>query len=251
LEYGTITIMRLLFSIFLMASTSVSAQSYVDDYSPTTYENISNLMWKYNIHDAGDAGVYKAYFQSTKCDLFKKYYKDDFLWQTIIEGFKRNNKYFSSDIPNKFYINASIPIDRYDFAKAVFIIDEQFALDNADAIQIPFYEGKLIKCDSRIEDKYFPHRVKFIADRKFAMDEIPIGMDDANALLTRIKQYKYENTDLERIIAVRFLITINGVQNYDSEGTSPEIKYKGSLDEIAFFEDPQMTKPIWKSIRRS
>lgn len=239
--------MRFLFAFFLLFSAPAMAKSYVDDYSPTTFENFSNLMWKYDVHENASDDVFNSYFQLTNCDLFKKYYEDDFRWQTIVESFKRDIGYFSKDFPNKFYINASIPIDRYDFGKSAFIIEDEYALDNAGSIRVPFYEPIKTICNKEgINPQYFPRNVKFIADRKFAMNEIPVGMSDANALLERIKAYRYEDAQSDRVVAVRFLITVNSLDNYNGGDRFPQIRYKGSLDEIAFFEDPQMTKLIWK-----
>lgn len=232
-----------------MFSTSVQAQSYVDDYTPTTYEDFSNLILKYHVHDLDDPAVLKEYFQANNCDLFEEYYKNDFIWQTILDGFKRDIKYFSKKIPHKFIINASIVVDRYDFTNSAFIIDEKFALDNAGSIRIPFYGQRSTRCADKFRRNFFPDRVKFITERKFALEQIPMKMDDANALLERIKNYKYEGVESNRVLAVRFLITINDVDKfYISRGSyeESEVVHRGTLDEIAFFEDPNMTKLIWK-----
>lgn len=224
----------------------LKAESYVDEYQPATFENISNLLWKFGVHEQNNQDVYTSYFQLTNCPLFQKYYKDDFVWQKIIESFRRDIKYFAKDIPNKFYITAAIPIERYDFQKSAFIVDEEFALDNAGSIQIPFYESTLAVCVDQINKTYFPEKVKFIADQKFALEEIPMNIDQANLMLERIKKYRYENIQSNRVVAIRFLVTITAVENYSAIKNISEVVYKGTLDEIAFFEDPQMTKLIWK-----
>jgi len=167
----------------------------------------------------------------------------------LYAGFKRDLKYFSKKIPHKFIVNASIVVDRYDFSNSSFIIDEKFALGNAGSIRIPFYERRGTTCVERFKRKFFPDRVKFIAERKFALDKIPMKMDEANALLERIKNYEYEGIESNRVLAVRFLITINDVDKFTMKEKSysrPEVFYTGTLDEVAFFEDPNMTKLIWK-----
>lgn len=242
--------MKYLFLIilFLLGWTHViHAKDYVDDYTEVSHQALSDLIWKYNIHSLDNDKALNAYFQKNNCELFSKYYSDDFQWQTIMDGFKRNIRYFSNNMPQKFYIVATIPIDRYDFTKSAFIINKNIAMKNAGSIQIPFYGRRIIKCeDYEIEEKYFPDIIDFIADRKFSLTEIPVNPLDANQLLSRIKNNYYVALDSNRALAVRFLITINGIESYTPKDVFSTISFKGSLDEIAFFEDPELTIPVWK-----
>lgn len=236
--------MKFFLLVFLLFSTEVTAQRYLSEYKPVSHNALANLMWKYGAHELDDDIALKTYFQIHYCPVFEKYYKDDFLWQTIMEGFKRNMKYFSKDFPNKFYIIAVIPIDRYDFTKSAFVIDSRAALDNAGSIQIPFYEDMSVRCGKSVIDySVFPRNMKFLADRKFSLKEIPMKPDDANELLENIRQYRYEGIESDRVLTVRFLLNINGVSYDISEGL---VVFKGTLDEMAFFEDPQLTIPVWK-----
>ena len=49
-----------------------------------------------------------------------------------------------------------------------------------------------------------------------------------------------------RCFALRFKIKIDAVQSNETYYMGNETVFKGSLDEIAFYEDPKMEKLIWK-----
>ncbi len=240
--------MRFLFVIFcfFMMSVPIKAQDYASQYNEVTFNGFADLFWKYNVYDVNDGDAVDSYLKLTNCGLFQKYYEDDFLWQIITQGFKRDLSYFASSIPNKYVVTAVMPIERYDFEKSAFIIDPRVALDNAGAIQIPFYQEIQRVCGSEFVDaKYFPVKMKFVGDRKFSLKEIPMNSRDANALLDRIRKNYNKQLESNRVVYLRFLITISGVEDFEIDSKSPEIIFNGTLDELAFFEDPFMTKMIW------
>lgn len=225
-------------------------QGDVLNYAPVTHKDIMTLMWKYKIHDYSNPNIMDQYLQIMNCPLYKKYKSDDFVWEKIREGMRREINYFSSSFPDRFEIYAFMPIERYDFQKNVFVIPNRFALSNAGSIQIPFFEIDNNSSDTCFvtneRRKNFPTDVKFLADNKFSLIDIPVAPDKANQILEGIKKYNYKNTEFNRIFAVRFRIKVNGIDNYKVDFSNSELLLKGELDEIAFFEDPQRTKLIWK-----
>lgn len=218
-------------------------------YTPVSYKAMVALMWKYKVHDISDPNIMDDYLRIVNCPLYQKYGSDDFVWERIREGVRRDLSYFSSSIPDRFEIYAFMPIDKYDFKKNAFIIPEEFALDNAGAIQIPFFDDSeffngCIGSDQQI--KLFPRDIKFIADNKFSLLEIPVAPDKADEVLNNIQKYEYKNAKDQRILAVRFRIKINTIDAYEVTFSSSQLRFKGELDEIAFFEDPERTKLVWK-----
>jgi len=253
MEHGTIATMKylMLFFVLLMPFT-VNADDETDalrslNYIPANYQNMSRLPWKYNLHDISDDAVINEYFQIENCDLYNQYHKNDFVWQGIKEAKKRDIRYFSNQYPDRFEVIASLPISRYDFNKAAFLIEEEFALKNAGSIQIPIsYDKIALACPDILKSENFPISIKFIADNKFSLMEIPVEPDRANDILLSIKKYKFKNTNSDRIVSVRFRFKTNTIDRYQVKSNASEIVYRGQLDEIAFFEDPERTKLIWK-----
>ena len=244
-----------LFLLFIcITSSPVSAEIKKDEtnilnYTPVTYKDMMSLMWKYKVHDNSDPKIMDYYLQIVNCELYLKYSNDDFVWQKIREGMRRDIDYFSATFPNRFEIYAFMPIERYDFKKNVFVIPQQFALSNAGSIQIPFFnenksDEKCIGSNDRL--RIFPNDIKFMVDNKFSLAEIPVSPDRASEILENIKKFKYENSGYDRIFPVRFRIKINAFDSHKVGYSSSQLILKGELDEIAFFEDPARTKLIWQ-----
>jgi hypothetical protein len=244
--------MRFLLFIAMVVVAAIPAQSRANDsggldYSALSYRDISQLAWKYNLHDYNNDDAIDTYASIANCDLFRKYSGDDFGWQMVREGLRRNIRYYADGYNDRFEIRAVVPIDRYDFSKLAIMIAPDFALSNAGAIQLPINTEGLI-CDlgmGKEIQSFFPFNIKFATDDNFSLSEIPLSPDNARNVLKNISLYKYEEIGGRRAVTLRFRVKISGIKSYDPNAQKPEIIYKGQLDEIAFFEDPKMTKPIW------
>ena len=247
MEYGTIRNMKYLLALFLIfVSAGGNAQEdYKNIYKPAVYINLSSLMWAFDEYDPEDNHFLDTYLQITECEMYKKYYQDDFKWQIIREGMKRELAYFKKDLSTYLYVNAFLPLGRYDFERAAFEISKEFSLANAGTIRIPFYTKIPTVCGTQIDNNIFPKRIKFFANNKFSLTHIPISPDDATALIERLKQYRYENVKDTRIIPVQFRLKVNGIKAINALMTGSEVVFKGDLVEIVFFEDPQMTIELW------
>ena len=247
MEYDKVRHMKFLlfFIVSLFCLSSLSAQDV--KYKRVSYPDLSSLMWKYKKYETNNIKAIDNYASIHHCNLYKKYVGNDFAWQRIREGIKRDIEYYASDYSSRFEINAVIPIDRYDFEKSTLVIDSEFSLDNAGAIQIPIiFDEKYSKCLSRETVLFFPSNIKFKADNKFSLKDIPLISSKAQDLLKRISRYKYEDLETKRAISLKFQISIDGVKKVDFEKVRSELIFQGQLDAIIFYEDPEMTKEIYR-----
>lgn len=249
MEYGTIRIMRFIVFVFvLFINFSVQAENKViEGYYPSDHASLSKLLWKFGYYNQDSDDAIDAFFQLSECDLYKTYYKNDFEWKNIRESFAREMQYFAKEIPNTYYINAFIPLGRYNFEKSAFEIDDEYKLNNAGTIKVPFYTKPPQECGgTNIKADLYPHIIKFFADNKFALSHIPVPPNEAEGLIKRIGEFQYsEKNGDNRIVPVRFKIKMRDVKEFNF-GTFPEVTFEGFLVEIEFFEDPQMTQLIWR-----
>ena len=146
-------------------------------------------MWKFNEYDSDNEKAIDSFLHTKNCKLFDKYYSNEFIWQNIREGFKRV-KYYSSEYPDRLEIVSYLQLGRYNFAQQAFDISELFQLDNQGAI---VFLLKIIEmdCDKPYFTTYFPENIMFVPDNKFALTNIPISPDKADALIARVAKYSY------------------------------------------------------------
>jgi hypothetical protein len=233
---------------FLFVSFSVVAdeEKSTTNYEQINYKALSKLMWTYGVHDPKNNEIIDHYLAINNCDLYARYNNDAFLWQRIREGARREIDYYAHDYLNRFEITAVVPLDRYDFEKSAFIITEEFSLANAGAIQVPINGNVESQCNIRDRFSFFPVNVKFAADNKFSLKEIPVSPSQAQEILNRIKKYKYTDLESPYAVPLKFRVKINDVRDYKWGAQMSQVTFEGQLDDITFYEDPQMTKQIWK-----
>ena len=156
----------ILFLMFLFPFAAI-ANDKLDDvlnYSPATHQSLSFSLWSMNAYDVSNEEAIDAYLEISKCPVFLKYRDDDFIWQNIREGEKREIEYFADDYSNRFYIDALIALDRYDFKNSQFKLMEQFQFSDAGTIRFPFFSVSFPICQtkSNLYEKYFIKTCYFI-----------------------------------------------------------------------------------------
>ena len=215
-------------------------------YQPISYPALAKMVWRYQTYKTDNDNALDEFIRISNCNLYNKYFENDFLWGNIREGVRRDLDYYSYQLPNRFEIKTAIPLGRYNFDRAAYVVDDAFKMDNAGSIEIPI-SGEQAPCGT---SAIIPGMMKFAADNKFALYEIPVPVNEAEQLLNKIKKYRYEGVfkGSDRTLAARFRISINGVRllwNKEKSETHGVV-FQGQLDEIAFFSDPEMTDLVWR-----
>ena len=238
-----------LFLLFLFAFATFDLRAEESkglSYVVATQKAIADLTWRYNLHNVNSGEVLDEYIMIQNCGLYRRYIKEDFEWQRIRQGMRNKLKNYSASFSDRFEVNALIPIGRYDFELGAFHITEEAKLDNAGAIIIPFDEDLEHKCAAKIAGSdLFPRLVKFIADNRFSMTHIPVARNEAQAIIAELRKYRYVGYERQRVVPVRFRIKVNSIEDYRPNAISSEIVLRGQLDEIVFFQDPDMQEEIW------
>ncbi len=212
------------------------------NYIPATFQNLSFALWSMGAYSTDNDEALDAYLQISNCPLFEAYKEDDFIWQNIREGLRREIDYFADEYPKRFYIDSLVAIDRYDFRKSAFLLERRFQFSDAGSIRFPFYDANAPFCGLDDYWKYFSMKMSFRSDIEFAFMEIPIPPNEANALLKEIMQYHYPSIrNSDRIVPIRFEITVNGYELLDHNN----IVFRGDMDRVIAYKDPARTQPIW------
>lgn len=219
-------------------------------YVPASFQTLSRLTWRFNLHDPSYDVAIDKYMRITNCPLYLDYYKDDFLWQRIREGARREIKYFSRQFPDRIEMVGGIDLGRYDFKTSSFILPEESRILNTGILSLPVGEGVPWNCRQRatmIKNPFPSRDIGFFAENPFSLLSIPVPPTEAKPLIERLAKYKYKNVRRGRQAILRVRVKATGLdrRRFDKP-VGAKIIFKGQLDEIAVFEDPAMTKLIWK-----
>lgn len=214
-------------------------------YIPASFKSLAQLTWRYGLHPTSYDEAIDRYAKIINCPLYNTYYGNDFLWQRVREGLRREIDYYAPVFPDRFEMLGGVELGRYDFEKSAFIVPEYYSLTKAGYISISTEDAYNTPCDFPGYRTLFPPSMQLAADNPFSFTEIPVPPQEAKPLLERLSRYRYSNTDSSRMAMLRMRVRITGVKEYDNSTISPHIIFRGQLDEIAVFEDPAMTKPIW------
>lgn len=214
-------------------------------YIPANFKTFSQLSWRYNLHPTSNDEAIDRYIKIINCGLYETYYGNDFLWQRIREGMRREIQYFSPSFPDRFELTGGIEIGRYDFRRSAFILPDKYKLSRAGYIRLPTEDAYETECSFPGSRTIFPVAMQVAAENPFTFEEIPISPDEAKPLLERLAKYRYRNVKTNRMAMLRIRLKITGIRHYSNSTLSPSLTYRGQLDELAVFEDPEMTKPIW------
>lgn len=214
-------------------------------YLPVTYRAISQLTWKFGLHDVSDDKAIDAYMAITNCPLYRTYFDNDFLWQRIREGARREVKFYSPKFPDRFEMTGGLELGRYDFQKSAFIIPSEYQLNRAGNLAVSLGDAHVSDCAVRRYAKMFPPTIKLAADNPFSLFEIPVPPKEAKALISRLEKYRYKNIRNKRMAFMRVRVRMTDISRHKTTGSFPELTFKGQLDDISVFEDPQMTRLIW------
>ena len=125
-------------------------------YNPSTHQALSKLVWKYNYYNLDNDSALDEYLGIVNCPLYQDYYGNDFLWQRIREGARRELKAYSSKFDDRFEIIGAIELDKYDFRKSAFDLKPPYQLSNAGKIQMVSSDSIIYACGDDVRYENFP-----------------------------------------------------------------------------------------------
>jgi hypothetical protein len=214
-------------------------------YVPSNHDTLSHLVWRYKYYSVNNDQAIDEFIGVTNCDFYSDYYDNDFLWQRIREGFRRELSYYSGTFPERYEFVGAIELGKYDFRRSAFELNKKYKLSNAGLLNIATHDGHLKACGDRYISK-FPYTYVLKAENPFTIDYIPVPPSEAKELVQRLESRRYKNKTGVRLVIMRMRAKISNLTQIKGHSVYSQGVFKGELDEIAIFEDPKMENLIWK-----
>ena len=214
-----------------------------EEYKRSNYENMSHVFWLFDMPDLNNNEDVDIFLQINECDLFKKYYGDEFEWgplrEVMRDFLKKNKETFS----RKLYFDLPIQVGKYNVENGHFGVESKnFASAERDFFPHPSYVGwnkdfcGFRRMDNRLK-KVYPREALFRFIRPISIPHIKVEEEIAKEL---VKQWKEEEIE-KRYLAIRLYITITkfmGFQDFHNQKSIPI--YLSYINGYEIYEDLEM-----------
>lgn len=227
------------------AEVTIIEDKYAGQYIEPTVQNISKLLWKNNVLNISNDTTIDNFLLINECDIYKKFYTDDFEWMRIREAGRDMLKEKKDSFSNKFKMIIPIDLGRYDTKRKGFPLINKTAFKDLRRIEIGGNSNgrRLCNEDSDLIEHYVKNLI-LILNKPFTYDFVKLDEHMAQALIIRqkyetakrpkeIKSKRYDRLAFARvrITFTKHHGTTKGRDNY------PIGVMFGRLDGIDIFED--------------
>lgn len=218
-------------------------------YSDTSLGNLIKSMLRMGAQDPSDAEVLNDYAKVHECKIYQQNYQNDFKMARLREGIAKIIQRDRLTWPNAFQFVVPMQLDEYDFGSGLFLLSRLSKLNNVNSFSIQDKPNDI--CLMRTTLKRFPYSVSVRLDQPVTILGLPIDKKDGEALLARMMQEGNE----KRVVYARISIVVSFMPKMENVPMGNEIRapdkylFDGNLRTIEFFEDKELTKPIWSLTR--
>jgi hypothetical protein len=240
----------LLLVVFIAFALASPARA--EDYVKPDWPSLVKTLVRFNALDISDDRLLDEYAMITECDLYKSFYRDDFKWNQVRNAMRQSIKMNVATFPTSYRYETQLQLDRYDFHDKIYRLTDKSVIHNVNAFEIYSVSGS--PC-AGIDIVNIPHAFRAVLDTPLYFEGLPLAQADAEALLNRMK---IDNPD--RIVYTRFNLRVVYIESLRPPATgvtnkplvqsnaqgSQSARLDVRLDSIEFYEDPAMTKLIYR-----
>lgn len=228
-------------------------QSWSDDiYQEATYQALSKLYWVVGMHEIDNDRSVDNYLMINECDLYTKYYHNDFDWEQIRETTRDMLAREKTNFPTTFEIMLPLHLGRYNVEEEYFEINEETRFESMKKIDITLSKTHKTCFSKDSVLSGYPGSVILILNRPFTFERVPVEPELANIFLEEAREYYNGLSDrlrmvmYERFAYLRVLVRFNSyVEIVDGVGGKRRAVMHGQIDGLQVFADREKTKPLY------
>ncbi len=217
---------------FLLMSSNVFAQDaeektpaaekekIVEAYAAPDYRELIQSMVVLGGYDINDTRVADAYGELLYCDLYTKYFSNDFEWNNVRRNIVNRVLQKKEMYRVQYEYQGLVKLDRYSFEKQVFPLSAQTRMSNVGSLQlVSETEARQVPCIQQKEkySLFFPLSIYLRFPRPINLTELKLPPDEAEILLNKLKAMRIADRSLH--VRYRFRVVDVPRINTDSEET--------------------------------
>lgn len=218
--------------------------------------NFSRLYWSLGKFELDDASAVDYFIRINDCNLYKRYFYDEFEWKRIQEATKNYIKTNLTNFPTRFEIVRPIEFDRYNVADEYFELNEEYIADEVK--RIDFFSRDIRYDDSDCADynmyEVYPVDIMLELTRPFTLKYVPVERDLARLYLDEIERrfedsnFTYKKQHYKRSAYMKLKVEISQYKGTKiaplSEGGSKAIVF-GRINGVEVYADSTLEKPLY------
>jgi hypothetical protein len=225
-----------------------------DDYVITSYDNLAKLYWALGMLKPDDQRAIDNFLLITECDLYQRFYHNDFEWIKIREATLNKIKKETPQYPMKFEIIIPIEFGRYDVDKQEFEVTPKTKI--IDMRKLDFSHNPIIRpvCGVPGEIYGYPHNIIVALNRAFTLERVPVDPEiaelyidetrDMNSLLpVNVQMPSYRR---QAFLRLKVHITKYKETVYSISGDLRAVLF-ASIDGVEVYADSHKMKPMYMS----
>lgn len=227
-------------------NTKITKKRDTIRYVPATRENIVRLLYFFNVVDLNDIESIDAYIRASECNLYTKYYFDEFEWRKIEMATIDYLRKYASSFSNYVEIIQPVDIGRYDFDLNGFTLDNNGELLNMKSLQISDAREMQNECGLSIEkDARFSGTAVVNLRNPINIDFIRVNHQLAKEYL-QFFQDRYGSLNGNKQVYFRYRIRIDRYVKFDPDSSAgPALIFEGKVLQIDIFADQEMFLPLF------
>ena len=121
---------------FLLALLLFAGPAFASDYVDTNWQNLTRALVRFNAIKLDDPLIMDDYALITECGLYNQWYKDEFKWSDVRKAIMDSVRNNIATFPMNFHYDVRLQLDRYDFNRKMFLISNNTALRNINALDM-------------------------------------------------------------------------------------------------------------------
>ncbi len=220
-----------------------------DGYLPLTLPNLAKAYWAVGALDLDNDDAIDNYLLITACDVYAKYFSDDFEWAKIRQATRDYIPHHLAEMPTKFSAMLRIRLGKYDISKKQYEVVEESQQNSVQKIEIVSNSETQV-CNFSGEIAQYPKNIVVILNRPFSLSYVPVDPGIAELynieqrLLNRKVKLNYNRNIYLRDAYLRIKIKLVRYKETIYLGKSRAVIY-ADLDGWDVFADQELTKPLY------
>lgn len=174
------------------AEITITEDKYAGQYMEPTVENISKLYWKKNALALSNDIAIDNFMLINECDIYLKFYRDDFEWTRIREAGRKMLKENKNKFSHKFKMLIPIDLGRYDMMRKGFPLINKTAIKDLRRVEIGGNANNSKVCDTVGPIPHYPKNLILILNKPFSYEFVEFDEHVAQAFIVRQKYQEIE-----------------------------------------------------------
>lgn len=219
-------------------------------YMQMTYSNLYKLVWAHDAFTVENVEALNAFLSITECNLYKKFFHNEFEWEKIRIATKEYLKNTQTKTPRYYEYVQPIFMGRYDYALQGFPIVNADNFKGQKNFQFASYRNGETECGNMDFDytKYPGTGVLSVASPlNLSFIRVPIKL--AQKYIEWRSKQDFEEEDNKRQAYIRYRIRIDAYEGIKQfKAASDSYSFRGKLMRIDVFADQEMLLPLYNQV---